>query len=549
MAMWFQALSKVIGQYLFYFALLLCVPLGVAGYYEIYAVPESHLQPHSTWAFAFTIFITLALSAILYLIGYRAKGTLFRREALALVVLIWFISAIIGGLPFYFSGTFENFIDCYFEAMSGLTTTGASVMHPKAYDPQTGLEIMNHIAINWGHVTYDFFGTITPVRDTVSGEIVLSGIESVSKGILFWRSFLQWLGGMGIVVLFIAVLPALGVGGKVLYHAEVPGPVKESVTPRIKETASILWKLYLGVTIAEIFLLVKTNESLPLFDAFCITFSNLSTGGFSVTSASIGGYENIATEWVVIAFMLIGSTNFALYFHCLKGKIYRLYEPEFITYYLSILFGSGLMIWHLYGTNKSLLTGATGIFSWEESIRYGIFHLVSAQTSTGFVTANFDAWPYVTQVYLLLVMFVGSMSGSTGGGIKIVRFYMLFHIARNKVESIFRPEAVRAFQIGSKEIDSSAAITVLSFFFIVMSIAVGSTLFLVADGIDPETSLSVIACMINNIGIAFRAAGPTESFAFLSSFGKILSTLLMVLGRLEFFALLVVLIPAFWSEK
>ncbi|MFT4552979.1 MAG: trk system potassium uptake protein TrkH [Chlamydiales bacterium] len=546
----YREISRVIGQYLFYFSILLLIPLCIAAYYEFMADPELHPQPHSTLAFFFSAIISATLSLCFRVMGARASGTLYRREALAIVVMIWFISALLGGIPFYLSKTFENPVDCYFEAMSGLTTTGASVMHPKAFDSETGEEIAYNIKDTWGWKDpYVFYGTINPVRDPKTGAEIYRGIEAVGRAVLFWRSFLQWLGGMGIVVLFIAVLPALGVGGKVLFQAEVPGPTKDAVTPRIRETAGVLWKLYLGFTIVEVLLLMYTNENIDLFNAVAITFSNLSTGGFSVRNASIGAYESATTEWIVMSFMLLGSINFALYFHCLKGKIYRLYEPEFIAYIVSILIGSLIVIWHLIGIEKNLLTGETGIFSSGEAIRYGAFHLISAQTSTGYVTANFDAWPSAVQVLMLMVMFVGSMSGSTGGGIKIVRHYMLLRIAKNKVESIFRPETVRTLRIGNQEVDQNVANTVLTFFFIVVSLTALGTFLLVMDGVDPETSLGINACMINNIGMAFRVAGPTGSFAFLSSFGKILSSIWMVLGRLEFFALLIVLVPAFWRGK
>ncbi len=259
--MLYREISRVLGQYLFGLTLILCLPLALSIYYEFISLPDSHPQPHSTIAFLNTILFSSAMSALLFYWGRLSKGVLYRREALALVAMIWFISAIIGGLPFYFSGTFEHFIDAYFEAMSGLTTTGASVMHAKAFNPSTGAEIPHLVDSVYGSaITYEFFGTIQPVRDPETGLILFQGIEAVSKGLLFWRSLMQWLGGMGIVVLFVAILPALGVGGRVLYQAEVPGPTKEAVTPRIKETASLLWKLYLGLTFLEIFLLLWTNQ-------------------------------------------------------------------------------------------------------------------------------------------------------------------------------------------------------------------------------------------------------------------------------------------------
>ena len=547
--MYFREIFRVLGSYLYVLAAVMLIPMSVAGYFEFFKEPSAHLQPHSTPAFILTIVITSALGFMFHHFGRGSTGRLYRREGLALVVGIWFISAFVGGMPFYFSGTLSNPIDAYFEAMSGLTTTGASVMHPKAYDPVTKEEVKITKTISETYdIDYTFYGTIDPVRDPDSGKVLFSGVEAVGKGLLLWRSFMQWLGGMGIVVLFIAILPALGVGGRVLFHAEVPGPSKEAVTPRIKETAALLWKLYLSFTVIEVVLLMATNQRIGLFDALSLTFSNLSTGGFSVRNASVGAYNSAATEWIITGFMLIGSINFSLYFYCLKGKFYRLYEPEFLLYLCLLLLGSGILSWQLVGTEKQLLNGETGLFSVGEAIRYGTFHLVSAQTSTGFSTANFDTWPYICQVLMLIVMYVGGMSGSTGGGIKIVRHYIAFRVIQNKVESLFSPERIRVFRIGNYLVDNNAAQTVLCFYLTVIALSVLGTLLLALDGVDPETALSVNTCMINNIGIAFRAGGPTESFAFLSSFGKILSILWMVLGRLEFFAVLVVLIPRFWKD-
>lgn len=548
--MLYREIAKLIAQYLFYFSFLFVIPFGVSIYYEWGFSGQEHPQEAAAFAFVYSFVATLLISFLFAFLGRRAKGTLYRREALAIVASIWFITAIVGAFPFYFSKTFEEPLDCYFETMSGLTTTGASVMHPKAYDPKSGQEIPCSIKVTWAKAEdYQFYGTIRPVRDQ-NGQWI-EGIEAVAKGILFWRSFLQWLGGMGIVVLFVAILPALGIGGKVLYQAEVPGPSKDAVTPRVKETASILWKLYFALSVIEITLLLFSSQKMDLFEASVITFSNLSTGGFSSHSASIAYYESSMTEWIVMLFMLLGSINFSLYFYFLKGKLYRLYDTELIVYLLCLLAVCSFSFYALLGVKTTLLHGNQGaqVFSFADTLRYACFHLVSAQTSTGFASCNFNLWPFSVQVVMLLVMFVGSMSGSTGGGIKIIRHYMLFFIAKNKIESIFRPETVRTLRIGSREVNYDAAITVLSYFFIVVAISALSTLALSLDGVDPETSLSVTVCMINNIGIAFRAAAPIESFAFLSSFGKILSSFLMVLGRLEFFALLILLVPAFWKSN
>ncbi len=545
--MQYREIFRVLGKYVLYFSLLLFIPLILALYYQFV---EKDPFPPSAPGFFFTIIISGLLGLFFCHMGKKTNGSLHRRESILLVVLIWAVSALIGGLPFYLSGTLNNPLDAYFEAMSGLTTTGASLMAPKEYQPGTMIEIPSTVA-NY-HVpgkTYTFMGTIDPVRNAATGAIEFSGVEAVNKAILFWRSFLQWIGGMGIVVLFLAVLPSLTAGGKSLYQTEIPGPTKDTITPRIKETASILWKLYLGLTIIEIVLLIWTNAKLTLFDAFCITFSTLSGGGFTVKNASIGAYNNANTEWIIIIFMIMGAINFSLYFNLLRRKFNAIKDPDFI-FFIGIILVAGLAVsGSLMQAGPIIQNNAEQTYTVSSALREGFFQSVSAQTSTGFSTRDYDIWPYSSQVIMLVMMFVGGMSGSTSGGIKSSRFYILYHIIMHKIEQIFEPEVVRKLKIGSREIDYKTAMTVLVFFCIALFFAVASSLSLIYNGIDPESSLGIVACMMNNIGMAFRAAGPTGSFNILPVFGKILSILLMLLGRLEFFAVLLLFLPRFWRSR
>ncbi len=547
--MLYRDICKIIAFFLFGLAGSLLVPLGIAIYYQFFAPPEAHFQPHTTDAFVKSFIICSLLALGLYAIGRKSSGNIFRREGLAAVVGIWLITPGIAALPFWFSGTLENPYQAYFEAASGLTTTGATVMSPKKYDPVTEKELPHRKEFcNVITTEYVFYGNIKPVVNEYTGEVLYEGIEAVGKAVLFWRSFLQWLGGMGIILLFAAILPALGVGGKVLFQAELTGPMKSAMTPRIKETAMHLWKIYFSLTALEILILLITNREMGFFDAITISFSTLSTGGFSVKNASIGAYQDIATEWVVIIFMIVGSINFTLYFYMLKGKLFRIYEPEFILYLMMIAVASCIGVWLLVGTPEELLAGGGDIFSWGESFRIGAFQVIAAMSSTGFAVANYDVWPFAAQALLLIASYLGGMSGSTAGGMKTVRHFMLFRIAQYKVESLFRPETVRQFRIGDKEVDNSASILVLCFFLVVIAASVLGTFIYIVDGIDPQTSLGLVACMINNTGVAFRMAGPENSLAFLSNFDLVFSSLLMILGRLEFFAVLAILVPAFWRE-
>jgi trk system potassium uptake protein TrkH len=495
--MFFKAICPGLGRYLLSLSCVLAIPLIVAVLYRFFWGDPN--QPDSMWGFLFTGALALSLGLILSRLYKQSEKTATRSESILLVVVIWFVTAAFGALPFLFSGTFSNPLDAYFESMSALTTSGA---------------------------------TVIPITE----------LETLGKAILFWRSFLQWIGGMGIVVLFVAVLPALSMGGRFLFEAEVSGPTKDSMTPRIKETASLLWKIYVGLTALQTILLIATNSEMPLFDAINISFATVSTGGFTITSEGIAGYHSLATNVIVTIFMLLGSINFGLYIYCLRGKLFKLYDTELIVYLCALACASLIVSWNLW------ISSALP-FSFQEALAFGTFQAISSQTSTGFALTNYDQWPFICQALLLILMFVGGMAGSTSGGIKIARHVVLLRVLKHKVESIFRPDAVRVLKVGEKEITDRSAITVLVYFCILISFAVLGTLLLLMDGIDPQTAMTTIATMTNNGGLSFGLAGVTGSYAFLPPFSKIVSIIWMVLGRLEFFALLVLCLPSFWRKR
>lgn len=527
----FREICRALGHYLLYFTVILCIPLGVAIGYEAFASSELHPQEHCTDAFLKTIGLSLLISFFLNFIGRKGSGILQKRESIFVAVSIWFLTAAIAALPFLFTGVLSHPIDAYFESMSGLTTTGSTIFVPKIYGP-TGDEI--------GQMTqggHHYFGTIQPIRHLDTGEIHLHGLESIGKALLFWRSFLQWLGGMGIVVLFIAVFPALGMGGKFLYETEIPGPNKEGLTPRIKETASILWKIYLGLTLLQVALLVLTNNKMPLFDAINLSLTTISTGGFTVTNNGLAAYESGNTLWVVAIFMILGSLNFTLYFHILKGKIYRIYEPEFFVFLSTIGAACLLMAYTLFSQSGC---------SFQNSLEYGSFEAISTLTSTGFSCFKTETWPFASQILMLILCYVGGMSGSTTGGIKIVRHAIIYRSVIHKIESIFRPDTVRFLTLGKKEIPEKTIKTVLIFFCLAISFTVLGTFILVLDGLDPQTALGIIASAQNNSGVSLNGV---DHLAYLPLFSKCIVIFWMVLGRLEYFALLVLLVPAFWTKK
>ena len=536
--MLYREISRVLGRYFLYLAGILVIPLLVAISYEFFIEKTIYFSVPATFAFLGTIGICLICSMLFQWWGKKAHGTLYRKEGILLVVSIWFLTAAVSSCPFLMTKTIKNPIDAYFETMSGLTTTGATIIYPKAYE--NGAEVQATIKNPLDpSLTYSFYGTVDPLTNPETGQIVKTGIEALGKPLLFWRSFLQWLGGMGIVVLFIAVLPALSMGGKFLYENEMPGLSKEGITPRIKETASLLWKIYLGLTFLQVLLLKLTSSAIPLFDAITLSFSTISTGGFTVTNDGLVSYPGIATAIIVAIFMIAGSINFTFYFHCLKGKFYRLYEPEFFLFLVILFFGCLLMsfpLWH----------GATSL---ADALAQGSFMAISAQTSTGFSLISYDLWPFVCQLLMLILMFIGGMSGSTTGGIKVIRYFIVLKLIKNKIESLFRPEVVRVLKVGDKEITSKTASTVLIFFCIVIFLVILGTYLLVWDNHDLVTAIGTISCMIKNTGLSFGGIGSAGSFAFLSPFSKIICIFWMVLGRLEYLSLLVLFVPAFWRNK
>lgn len=535
--MLFKDIFRVLSIFFYILALPLLIPLGMAIYCEWIVGPQVYPQPPCALAFLLAILSSLCLGALFSYFSKGSIGKLYRREALLLVVLIYFLTPFVAAIPFFASQTLKNPLESYFEAISGITTTGATILEAKQYDA-SGREVLIHTSFLVGdEASYTFKGNIARVHDPKTGAF-LEGIDAVSPALIFWRSLMTWLGGGGIIVLMVAILPALGVGGKMLYQTEMSGPTKESLAPRVKETAGWVWRIYAGLTALQFLLLLITNSNMPVFDALTLSLSSISTGGFLPTSGGIQGYHSAATEWVLIAFMVVGSTNFFLYYYVLKGKWIRLNDPELKLFLLVILICSIFATYQLINT-----------YSLSESIRAATFQVVSIQSSTGFATANYDLWPFSIQTLLLVLMFIGGMAGSTSGGIKVVRTQAMVRVLISKVKTIFRPDAVQINRVGATSLSDHISLRILSFFMIVATLAVLGTFFLVVDGVDPETSLTTVGAMMNNVGAAFRMGGPTHSFAFLTDFGKTLSIVWMVAGRLEYFALLVLLVPDFWKQR
>lgn len=455
------------------------------------------------------------IAVLLLAAGRKAEEYLGRREAMLLVALSWIIGAALSGLPYFLwaiqvmgvDHPFRDFTACYFEAMSGLTTTGATV---------------------------------------------LSDIHVLPTSLLLWRAMTHWLGGLGIVVLFVAVLPTLGVGGKKLFNVEAPGPSQPGVKPRIRETARLLWFIYLGMTIAQTLLLMLTGMN--LFDAICHTFATLATGGFSTKNASAGAYTP-AAQIVMIVFMILAGANFGLYYHILQRQYKRFWrDPEFQLYVGIITVASLIVIGSIVGHNLVMTDGTVIEGSVANSTLHGVFQVVSIQTTTGFGTVDSDLWGFAPKMTLLVLMFIGGCAGSTGGGIKVVRILVGFKVVMAEIERVFRPNVVRSIKVGNSVIDANMRQAVLVYILGIIAIFVIGAIALVlieqnyGQGIDIVTAVSASAATLHNVGPGFAKVGAIQNYGWFSTPSLAVMSLLMALGRLEVYALLVLFVPSFWRK-
>ena len=426
---------------------------------------------------------------------FTRKGySVTNKDGFAIVTFAWIITGIVGALPFYLSGAIPNITDAFFESMSGVTTTGATIIGNPATLP--------HLP---------------------------NGIESLPHGILFWRSFIQWIGGMGIIVFTIAILPLLGVGGVQLFKAEVPGPVSDKIRPRVRETAKYLWMVYIGITIAEIIMLQIAGMN--WFDAVCHSFTTMPTGGFSTKNASIGFYDNIGIHYIMIFFMFIAGVNFSLHFRAISGDIKSYFRnSEFLTYF-------GLIALVTVALTFSLVIKSG---NWSHAFFLdSLFQTVSILTTTGYATADYELWAFFAQFLILILMFIGGMGGSTGGGMKIVRVMLILKYAALETRRMLHAKAIIPIRIGKKYISGDVIRNTLGFFLFYIFIFVFTSFFLTTLNIDLKSSMGVAASALGNIGPALGEFGPTDNYALLPGVGKWLLTFCMLLGRLEIFTVVV----------
>jgi len=472
----------VLGYLFVILGLFLVLPLGLS------------LIKHDAAAPAFLISIALATGVgLLMQIRKPRNFSIQRWEAMVIVVLGWLGASVIGSLPFYFSGYFNSFIDALFESVSGFTTTGASI---------------------------------------------LDNIEALPVSLLVWRSLTHWIGGMGIIILALVVLPAINVGGRNLYNFESSSLANEQITPKIKDTARLLWTVYFTLTAVETALLLMLG--LPFFDASLTAMATIATGGFSPKNASIAAYNNIYVEIVVVVFMVLSGVNFTLYPKLFqRSKSWRFYSEVFYIYLL-ILAGSSLIVIidlriHTYET-------------WIEAIRYGVFQVASINTTTGFVTADWDVWMPVTHIVLLMLMLIGACPGSTSGAIKNSRIILLFKGIYRELIQLIHPRVVTSIQMNNRTIDEKTIQNAIIYIGMYLCFWLVASMVVAMGGLSPESALIAVATTLGGVGPGVGLFGPIESFAALSVLNKVVLIASMLFGRLEFYSIFIVFIPTFWRR-
>ncbi|GAK59810.1 potassium uptake protein, TrkH family [Candidatus Vecturithrix granuli] len=445
--------------------------------------------------FLLTIAIAFVIgSGLVYLGRSRKEVSISHKEALFMVSGGWFVAGLVGALPFYLSGAIPQYYDAFFETVSGFTTTGASI---------------------------------------------LTNVEALPKGLLFWRSYTHWLGGMGIIVLFVALFPFLGVSGKKMYQFEVPGPEVGGLKPKIQSSAFILWKIYVGISFAEIIALKLAG--MPLFDSMCHTFGTMATGGFSTKNASIAFYPNPMIHIIITVFMVAAGANFSLYYFLSRKNFMQvLHDTELKTYLVIILISSLVFAFFLYNP--------VYYASFFAALNSASFNVVSIMTTTGYATANTDTWPMLLKIWLLILMFIGGCGGSTGGGIKVVRYVILIKYVYAQIINSYAPQRKFVIRVSHKPVSQAVIDQILSFFALYVIIYALGVMVIASYGYNWPVTISSVAACLNNIGPGFSSVGAIGNYAFMAPFAKFFLAFYMIAGRLELFAVMIYFVPDFWKR-
>jgi len=469
--------------------------LSLNGGFMLLCLPVSFYYQDGQWySLLISGIITSTVGALLYFLTVnKPNGGLSKRDGYLVVTLGWLIMSLFGTLPYIISGEIPSFTDAFFETLSGYTTTGASV---------------------------------------------LSDIESKSQGILMWRSLTQWIGGMGIIVLTVAILPLLGIGGMQLFVAEAPGVTPDKLKPRITDTAKRLWLIYLGLTVTEAILLKVGGMS--FFDAVNHSLTTMATGGFSTKQDSIAYFTSPFIQYVIVVFMFLAGTNFTLTYFGLHGRLKKVWENEEFRYYFGFMIGFAILI--------TLIVLAVTGNEFELAFRESLFQLVSIITTTGYVTADYTSWAPLLSVIFFMFMFIGASAGSTAGGVKVVRHIILLKNSAMELRRQLHPSAVLPVRLNKKAVTSEITFNVMAFMIIYFMVFAVGAIIISSMGYDFNTSIGAVATCLGNIGPGFGKVGPVDNFGFISVAGKWVLSLLMLLGRLELFTVLILFTPYYWTK-
>ncbi|MGI5172731.1 TrkH family potassium uptake protein [Treponema sp. OMZ 840] len=443
-------------------------------------------------SFLIPIIFCFIVEIVLFFSTRRREFKLTSRSGFAVVALAWVSTSFLGAVPFMISGAIPDFADALFESVSGYTTTGATI---------------------------------------------LAEVENLPRSINLWRMQMHWLGGMGIVALTVALLPILGVGGFQLIKAETTGPEKGKITPKITVTAKILWFIYIAFTLVQTVLLMLAG--MDFFDALGHSFATVGTGGFSSKNLSLGGFANVPAEWICIIFMLFAGVNFSLYYRLFTGRGIELLQNTELKAYLTIVFGAIFIVvpfimplYHSFGT----------------AFRYAAFHVVSIITTTGFSTADYSKWHPAAQAVLFFLMFIGGCSGSTAGGIKVIRWVIMGKQMGIEVKRMLHPHGVFSIQLNKHAARKDMVFNVSAFMFLYFFVVMITAIITAVDGADLLTSVTASLAITGNIGPGFGNVGPAYNFGSFSSFTKYWLSFAMITGRLELYTMLVFFMPAFWKK-
>ncbi len=468
-------------------SIFMVIPAGIAAY---------NGEMVEFYSFLGTILITWIVSAVyMFLTRKGSNRALSSRDGFFFVTSSWILAAGFGALPVYISGAIPSYTDAYFEVMSGFTTTGASI---------------------------------------------LTDIESLPRSILFWRSLTHWLGGMGIVVLVVALIPLLGAGGTKLVGAESPGPSVDKFTPKIRNNAMILWLIYIGLSVLQTILLMLGG--MDLFDASTHTFGTMATGGFSPKAASVGHYDSAYIDAIITIFMVMAGCNFALYYKAIRGRIKDIFADGEFKVYLAIFFIISILI------SINLMLKGEGYDSPGRAFRFASFQTATIITTTGYATCDFELWPNFSKILLFFLMFIGGCSGSTGGGIKVIRIVTVAKVAVNNIKYMLHPRGVFTLKIGKSTIPKRVLYTISGFFALYIFTILVTTIITASCGTDIVTSLTTALATVGNIGPGFGDIGPADNYHFFPGYIKWVLSLAMLAGRLELFTVFALLTPQFWRR-